>query len=502
LTIAKETPDKPDLTPFYRKSWAVVIGINRYEKWPGLEYSVNDARSIEKKLRTLGFDEIITLIDHQATKQNIVQLLGDRLPRQVQKNDRLLIFFAGHGQTEEVRDRQEGYIIPVDGDIQNYYSTAISMTQVREFSKRIPAKHTYYVIDACYSGLGLTRSGPGISPAVEGYLNKITSLSAVQMITAGGKGEQVAESGGHGVFTDYFLKGLDGQADVDNDGVVTASELGAYLRPTVSKASGQKQTPQFGSLEGEGEFIFVLPKSASATNIAQIDTDVEKQPEESQKREEELRRREEAIKQEEEMLRKEKDEALKQKAAQTQKKEEDLKRQEEAVGIRAKPKGQLQEPVNVSVNVSLLEGAQVGSLRFFEGVDEPPPVGKRKYRESFTRSTADFRKLVFWELYLIHPAQDHPVDFQIKAVWSCPDDRFQDTVQAHVDAEWYGSSHWGRGFRPGFTAAKNLCDVTLYIGDDKIAKGSFSITYEVTSEGSARGGEIGVAAGGSAEGKP
>jgi hypothetical protein len=48
------------------------------------------------------------------------------------------------------------------------------MDQVRQFSRRLPAKHVLYLIDACYSGLGLTRSG-GIPPSDRDYLNKITT---------------------------------------------------------------------------------------------------------------------------------------------------------------------------------------------------------------------------------------------------------------------------------------------------------------------------------------
>lgn len=293
LQNGKNTSVSTELSPLsideiYSKSWAIVIGINQYEKWPGLEYAVNDATAMKNKLEELGFDEIISLTDHEATKQNITQVLGDKLPRDVKEDDRVLIFFAGHGQTEEISDKQYGYIIPVDGEMRNYYSSAISMAQVREFSKRIPAKHIYYVIDACYSGLGLMRSGPGISPETEGFLEKVTSQRAVQMVTAGGKGEQVIEGENHGLFTKYLLSGLEGNADTDNDRILTASEMGAYIRPAVSKASFNKQTPQFGCLEGEGEFVFLLPKAGVSAKRKYRDPAIEKKLKELQEREEKL----------------------------------------------------------------------------------------------------------------------------------------------------------------------------------------------------------------------
>ncbi|MDP3920878.1 MAG: caspase family protein [Candidatus Omnitrophota bacterium] len=243
---------------YYQKSWAVVIGINNYDLWPSLEYAVNDARAVKQKLEAIGFDEVIEVLDKDATRTRILTLLASELPKKVGAEDRVVLFFAGHGQTETLTDgKEQGYIIPVDGDITNYFTTAISMDQIRALSRRIPAKHMLYMMDACYSGLGFTRAA-GIDPGINGYIQKITGMRSIQMITAGGKGEQVMEREGHGVFTEYLLRGLDGEADRDNDNVVTASELGAFLKPQVSRASNNLQTPQFGRLDGEGDVVFVV----------------------------------------------------------------------------------------------------------------------------------------------------------------------------------------------------------------------------------------------------
>ncbi|MDP3920390.1 MAG: caspase family protein [Candidatus Omnitrophota bacterium] len=243
---------------YYEKSWAVVIGINNYDAWPSLEYAVNDAHAVKQKLKEIGFDEVIEVLDKDATRARLLALLGTELREKVGPEDRVVIFFAGHGQTESLGDgRERGYIIPVDGNVTDYFTTAISMTQVRELSQRIRAKHLLYMMDACYSGLGLTRAA-GLNPITDGYIQKITSMRSVQMITAGGKGEQVMELDGHGAFTQYILRGLDGEADRDNDGVVTASELGAFVKPQVSRASDNMQTPQFGRLDGEGDVVFVV----------------------------------------------------------------------------------------------------------------------------------------------------------------------------------------------------------------------------------------------------
>ena len=242
----------------YARSHAIIIGINQYEKWPVLEFAVNDAKAVREALLNTGFDDVTMILDGEASHRRILTELFDTLPRKVGRDDRILFYFAGHGQTEELPNGgKQGYIIPADSEVSNYTATAISMEQIKSLSGRIAAKHILYVMDSCYSGLGFNRSA-GVDPTTSDYLRKIVSMRVVQIITAGGKGEQVQELSGHGLFTTYFLKGIQGAADYDEDRVVTGSELGTYLRPTVSNASRQAQTPLFGRLEGEGEFLFFI----------------------------------------------------------------------------------------------------------------------------------------------------------------------------------------------------------------------------------------------------
>jgi peptidoglycan/xylan/chitin deacetylase (PgdA/CDA1 family)/uncharacterized caspase-like protein len=263
---------------FYRESWAVIVGVNDYQNWPKLRYAVNDANGVEDVLvNRFGFkkENIRKLTNGEATRQRIMEVLGDELTdgRKVQREDRVFFFFAGHGATRTFEDgRQIGFIIPVDADRTNYYSTAISMTALREASELIPAKHIYFVMDSCYSGLALTRSG-GAFARDRTYLEEVTRRQARQILTAGGADEQVADDGptGHSVFTWALLQGLQGQADLDGNGVITASELGAYVSPIVS--SFAKQTPTVGNLVGSegGEFIFELQREALTSLTKQMD---------------------------------------------------------------------------------------------------------------------------------------------------------------------------------------------------------------------------------------
>ena len=154
--------------------------------------------------------------------------------------------------------RDLGYIIPVDADLSHYEGSAISMSNFQDIAESIPAKHLLFVMDSCYSGLALTRGGP---PAgIQNYLQEISRREARQMFTAGGADQQVDDGGpnGHSVFTWTLLQALDGRADLNRDGVITATELAAYVTPAVSALS--HQTPAFGNMPGSegGDFLFEL----------------------------------------------------------------------------------------------------------------------------------------------------------------------------------------------------------------------------------------------------
>jgi hypothetical protein len=101
------------------------------------------------------------------------------------------------------------------------------------------------------------------------FLKSLAKNSVRQVLTAGGKGQPVLDGGlaGHSVFTGRFIQGLEGEADINEDGFITAEELNFFVRQRVYADVDDivrghpiyrdvEQTPQYGKWFGEGEFIF------------------------------------------------------------------------------------------------------------------------------------------------------------------------------------------------------------------------------------------------------
>jgi peptidoglycan/xylan/chitin deacetylase (PgdA/CDA1 family)/uncharacterized caspase-like protein len=276
---AVASPEKTVITTGYATSWAVVVGIDAYAQWPKLEYAVNDASAVRNALiQDLGFaeDHVLFLKDGEATRNNILSFFEGRLNHELKRDDRLFVFFAGHGATRQLSSgRTLGYIIPSDSSPEHFATDAISMTEIQDIAESLVAKHILFVMDACYSGLGLTR---GAGHTSDNFLRDNARRIARQMLTAGGADQMVSDGGpnGHSVFTWTLLQGLGGKADLNGDGLITATELAAYVAPAVASLSSQ--TPAFGSLPGSegGEFVlelhdrneFIGPDTAQLNNDA------------------------------------------------------------------------------------------------------------------------------------------------------------------------------------------------------------------------------------------
>ena len=126
--------------PYYSSSWALIIGINDYLKVNKLNYAVNDANAIKSLLIT-SFDfpeeNIFLIIDEDATLQGIKKAMKE-LAEKTSENDRVLLYFAGHGKTDVLASGGErGYLIPVDGDAEDLYLTSLPMDEIKNFSDKM-----------------------------------------------------------------------------------------------------------------------------------------------------------------------------------------------------------------------------------------------------------------------------------------------------------------------------------------------------------------------------
>ena len=194
--------------------------------------------------RQLGFDEVVELYDKDASARRLQQTLLDFLPRKVGRYDRLVIYFSGHaGVTQDLDGKELGYLVPWDAQVGNV-SKSITFEQLKEFSRRSASKHTLFILNAAVRGWEVSTVQP---LSLEGRLapEDETERRAVQVMTAGDKGESLSQENGRSLFVQALVNGLSGLADRNKNGWLMASEVGAYIQQYVLEQSKGAQHPFF-----------------------------------------------------------------------------------------------------------------------------------------------------------------------------------------------------------------------------------------------------------------
>lgn len=269
-SVASAQVGKPDV--LYYKSWAVIIGIEDYAVAPSREGAVADAKAVATTMRDLGFEEIIELYDQQANGRQIRHIMDEFLPRKLGRQDRLVVFFAGHaGSTVDMDGERVGYLVPWDAPTDSA-AKGITLHELKQFSRRIMSKHILFFLDSDVSGWRVT---PEQQLSLEGRTapEEDTEKRAVQVLAAARDGEPVVRRDGRGLFVQTVLTGLKGASDANGDGSIHASELAAYVTDQVQAASQGAQHPQFAKLVGDGDMIL---RPGSRTDSAEPRTEEER----------------------------------------------------------------------------------------------------------------------------------------------------------------------------------------------------------------------------------
>ena len=269
---------------------AFIIGINDYQEWPQLRTAVKDAESLrDVLLKRYKFpeDQVILKVDKEATRRAIIRDLR-HLASNLTKKDNLLIYFAGHGQLDDLTG--DGFWVPVEGKLKAP-DTWISHSNIKNIlsSENVKAKNIVVVADSCYSGM-LLRGGPSLlsvdDKRYQSKLKEMASRRSRQVITSGGL-EPVADGGrdGHSLFAYYFLKALE---ENSRKAIDLENLFHTYVWKPVTDIGGQR--PNVGRLktpmDEDGQFVLVIKIEIA---VPPKKADQSEQPNESSQLEQERR---------------------------------------------------------------------------------------------------------------------------------------------------------------------------------------------------------------------
>jgi hypothetical protein len=244
-------PDSTERKALYPGGTRVlIVGFSAYRdrSWPALN-GRRDAERIQKLFleRGVSASDITLALPIPGSKPSLEEIIvrfGEQVSATAGADTRVVVYIAGHGYTAD----GIGYVVPPDAPDPKtapaeFKLAAMPVTTLIARISAFRATHVLLILDACFSGLALEslprQRFPHPPQAPDGQAR------VLQVITAGGAGQTVADDG---LFAELIVSGLVGAADLNLDGWISGTELGMYLRLRMTEATGGRQIPTFGNI--------------------------------------------------------------------------------------------------------------------------------------------------------------------------------------------------------------------------------------------------------------
>jgi tetratricopeptide (TPR) repeat protein len=244
-------------------TYALVVGISNYEhdSIPDLRFAHRDAEIFAKYLRSkaggeIPEDQIYSFINDKATSSAIYEAL-DQIKDRVVEDDKVIIYFSGHGDKETDEYDELGYLLAYNTPFNNYRNNAIRIEDLNLDARTLTLKkgaEVVFFIDACHAGAlsGVVNMGPSLSA------RELEQLSGKEVRFMSCESKQKSLElpnleGGRGLFSYFLIKGLIGAAEQDESFTVTLEELKSYVRKNVKELAKQQQHDQVPVVKGDDE---------------------------------------------------------------------------------------------------------------------------------------------------------------------------------------------------------------------------------------------------------
>jgi len=245
-------------------SYAVIVGISRYRNLADkdqLHFAESDAQAIFTSLISpeggnFRVENVHMLTNDKATLAGLRREIDTWLPSVAKQDDRVLIYFAGHGFMHQGK----GYLAPFDIDRDRIADTGYPMDELGNvIGGKIKAKSKILLTDACHSGAITPEDTENINHTLGDLSKSLFSLTASRARESSFESPDL--KGGHGVFTYYVVQGMAGEADTSGDGVVTADELAEYVHTQVREYTENRQNPTSDKANYDPEMLLAYVPS-------------------------------------------------------------------------------------------------------------------------------------------------------------------------------------------------------------------------------------------------
>jgi len=261
--------------------FALLVGVDKYDNIKPLNYAGSDVKAIRETLLKIGFkEENIWMFAsdgsryEQPTKANIERAFKEILA-EAERGATIFIALSGHGF--ETQDGEAAFcpkdveVERVDGANVVTRSSAIVVNDITAALREDDAKFKLLIVDACREPA--TAKNP--TGATGRPFDKIdaSGIALLRSCQTRQLSYEDAAFGG-GLFTHYFIEGLNGAADADGDGGVSFFDVCGYVSHKTQERAQEvfksKQTPH---LLFDGSDFWLTEPSGTPSGGGKADVD-------------------------------------------------------------------------------------------------------------------------------------------------------------------------------------------------------------------------------------
>jgi len=151
-------------------------------------------------------------------------------------------------------------VLPQRADRDFMDKTAITQAEINAAIQAAKPKSVTVFLDACYSGQARTGETLLASARPVTLKSKTAAFPDGFTVITASRGDQISSSSPelkHGIFSYYLMRGMEGDADANRDGRITAGEMQAYLAENVARQAGMMNRRQEPQLIGDANRVLV-----------------------------------------------------------------------------------------------------------------------------------------------------------------------------------------------------------------------------------------------------
>jgi hypothetical protein len=220
----------------------LIVGLETYRPGPtqieAVEFAEADARAFQQAIETVFAahrPEVRVLINGEATHADVINAVAERA-YSLGPDDLFIFYYAGHG----FHDQSGNRLTVWDSSTVNIAGTTVGVEEhLLAPLRKSECQRVLAFVDACASRfrpLG-RRVISDLDPAEFSKLLRSAAFSAVFLSCRAGEQSYPDRDLGHGVWTHYLLRALNGDAPeaIGPGGIVTNATLQDYLRQEVPR---------------------------------------------------------------------------------------------------------------------------------------------------------------------------------------------------------------------------------------------------------------------------